>query len=306
MMKYTKLAMLLIIIAINVQLNAQTQVITVWKTIIPGKIDNSDYDEKEVFKDGELQRTSQVVFPTLTIYKPSQVNGTAILICPGGGYGHLSMNKEGKKIAEWLNTLGITAIVLKYRLPSDLIMKDKSIGSLQDAQEAMKIIRRNAAEWKIDANKIGVMGFSAGGHLAATLSTRFDLATYTPIDSISSRPDFSILLYPVISMTDEITHKVSRINLLGNTFTKETIHKFSNEYWVSRETPPTFIVHASDDVSVSAENSINYYVALKKNAIPAEMHIYENGGHGFGLGSGDQKKSWLSECTNWLKQRGLL
>jgi len=306
MMKYTKLATLLIIIAINVQLNAQTQVIPVWKTIIPGKTDNSDYDEKEVFKDGELQRTSQVVFPTLTIYKPSQVNGTAILICPGGGYGHLSMNKEGKKIAEWLNTLGITAIVLKYRLPSDLIMKDKSIRPLQDAQEAMKIIRRNAAEWKIDANKIGVMGFSAGGHLAATLSTRFDLPTYTPIDSISSRPDFSILLYPVISMTDEITHKVSRINLLGNTFTKETIHKFSNEYWVSRETPPTFIVHASDDVSVSAENSINYYLALKKNVIPAEMHIYENGGHGFGLGSDDQKKSWLSECTNWLKQRGLL
>jgi acetyl esterase/lipase len=279
----------------------------IWNTPIPGSINVSFYLEKEVVKDGELQSTSQVTTPLLYRYQPKKTvpNGSAILICPGGGYSHLTMYKEGKKVALWLNSLGITAFVLKYRMPTDLIMKDKSIGPLQDAQEAIRIIRRNAKEWNIDPDKIGVLGFSAGGHLASTLATHYLDKVYDA-DATSARPDFSILIYPVISMEDGITHNGSKVSLLGQNASKELIDKFSNEKRVGANTPKTFLVHASDDKVVPVENSINYYMNLIKYNVPVEMHLYEHGGHGFGLGTKGTHTEWPKACEKWLAENLLL
>jgi len=301
MKKYALLTVSLLVMA-NYLMHAQNEVIPLWKTAIPGALPAENYKEENTYADGELQRTSQVTIPTLTVYQPLTVkaNGSAVLICPGGGYRHLSMNKEGKKIAEWMNSLGITAFILKYRLPDDRIMKDKSIGPLQDAQEAIKMIRREAVKWKINPNKIGVAGFSAGGHLAATLSTHYDLKTYISNDTTSSRPDFSLLIYPVISMDESITHKGSRLHLLGNTISKEQSDKFSDERWTNSKTPPAFLVHATDDLVVPVENSIHYYLALKRSGVPAELHVYETGGHGFGLGREDNNPIWAVDCAKWL------
>ncbi|MBN1463228.1 MAG: alpha/beta hydrolase, partial [Paludibacteraceae bacterium] len=212
-----------------------------------------------------------------------------------------AMDKEGTKIALWLNSQGITAFVLKYRLPNDLIMKDKTIGPLQDAQEAIRFVRRHALEWNLDANKIGIMGFSAGGHLAATLATHYNDKVYEAHDSTSARPNFSILIYPVISMMDEITHKGSRNDFLGKNPTISLVNKFSNELCVNSETLPAFIVHATDDKSVPVENSIIYYQALKRNNVNAELHLFEKGGHAFGLGVNEANKCWPELCEKWLR-----
>ncbi len=285
-------------------INAQNDVFPIWKNNVPGEIKAPNYNEETIYKDGELQKASRVSQPTLSVYQPEKPNGTSVLILPGGGYGHLSLYKEGKKVAQWLNTLGITAFVLKYRLPNDAIMKDKSIGPLQDAQEAMRVIRRNAAKYKINTDKIGVMGFSAGGHLAATLSNRFAENTYTVSDSTSACPDFSILIYPVISMKNDIAHKGSQRNLLGDSPTPEAIEKFSNENNVNAATPPTFLVHAADDKSVPVAHTLLYFAVLKLHGIPAEMHIYETGGHGFGLGNDAGNSQWPAACHQWLKLHG--
>jgi len=282
--------------------SSQVTTIPIWPTTIPGSIITSNYLEKEITKDNQLQSTSQVTIPTLSIYFPKKelANGTAVILFPGGGYSHLAMYKEGQKVAEWLNSLGITAFVLKYRLPNDLIMKDKTIGPLQDAQEAIRIIRKKAKEWNVDSNKIGVLGFSAGGHLASTLSTHYQDNVYNA-EAISARPDFSILIYPVISMEEGITHNGSKISLLGLNANQNLIDKYSNEKQINSETPKTFLVHASDDKAVPVTNSINYYLNLIKNNVPAEMHLYENGGHGFGLGTGGTHKEWPKTCEKWLK-----
>lgn len=286
--------------------HAQNQVIPLWNTI-PDEIKASNYKEKEESKDGKVQSTSLVSVPTLTAFFPvvTKPNQTAVVILPGGGYSHLAIDKEGTKIAEWFNTLGIPAFVLKYRLPSDLIMKNKNIGPLQDAQEAIRYVRQNAAKWNINPNKIGIMGFSAGGHLASTLSTHYDDKVYESAFKVSARPDFSVLIYPVISMENEITHKGSQINLLGESPSQELIDSFSNEKKVNAKTPPAFLIHATDDTVVIPENSINYYLALKKNGVSAEMHIYEKGGHGFGLGTNDTSKFWPKQLEDWLKANQL-
>jgi acetyl esterase/lipase len=297
--------LLFIILLVNSHCYAQKQTIPIWNNI-PGEIKNSTYIENGVYKDSVLQKKYTITNPTITVYKPKEPNGTSILIFPGGGYGYLSMEKEGRKIAEWLNSIHITAFVVKYRLPSDLIMEDKTIGPLQDAQQAIKVVRKNAKEWKLDENKIGIIGFSAGGHIASTLATKFDEKTYTAIDTISARPDFVLLIYPVISMKAEITHSGSKTNLLGNNPSELLIKKFSNEDNVTIKTPPTFIVHASDDKSVSVMNSINYYLALKEKKIDAELHIYEKGGHGFGLDTKETSQFWTTDCANWLKKHNFL
>lgn len=289
------------IMCVNMNSMAQAKVIPLWTNAIPDEIKNTEYQENKVYKDTILQSVSNVSVPTITVYKPKNANGTAILIFPGGGYDHLSMLKEGQKVALWFNSLEITVFVLKYRLPNDKIMKDKSIGPLQDAQEAMRFIRRSATFWNINPNKIGVIGFSAGGHLAASLSTHYAENTYPKSDTASARPDFSLLIYPVISMKNEIAHKGSRKYLLGENPTEEAIQKFSNELSVNKETPPTFLVHAADDKSVPVENSIVYFLALKKNNVPAEMHVYEKGGHGFGLGVQGTSANWPEDCIRWLK-----
>jgi acetyl esterase/lipase len=291
-------------IGIILPIHAQDKIIPLWTDAIPGAIKAADYQEKEIYKEEKVQSISKVVTPTLSVFLAAEgnSNGSSVLILPGGGYSHLSIDKEGTKVAHWLNSLGITAIVLKYRLPSDQIMKDKTIGPLQDAQEAIRYIRRNAEKWKIKKDKIGVMGFSAGGHLAATLSTHYNDKVYQVSDSVSAKPDFSILIYPVISMNNEITHKGSQNNLLGISPSISLIDKFSNEQHVNSETPPAFIIHATDDLVVPAENSINYYLALKKNKIPAELHLYEKGGHGFGLGVKETSQYWTKDCENWLRR----
>ena len=277
---------LLTLISVNL-LKAQNEPISLWSTTIPGSISNENYQEEADFIDGKLNKTYKVITPTLTLFLPNKdvANKTCVLICPGGGYSYVTVEKEGFKIAKWLNKLGITALVLNYRLPSDLIMEDKNIGPLQDAQEAMRYIRRNAKKLNIDTNKIGVIGFSAGGHLASTLSTHYNDEVYDVNDTVSAKPDFSILIYPVISMNSEITHKGSRNNLLGEFPTDSIVEKYSNELQVTSETPKTFLVHASDDGSVPVENSLRYYEALIKFKVPVEMHIFQEGGHGFGLGS---------------------
>ena len=291
---------------ITLQLNAQNKIVPLWNKI-PDEIKATDYKENESVKDGKVQSTSLVSIPTLSIFLPaaSKPNQAAVIIFPGGGYQHLAIDKEGTKVAEWLNSLGIAAFVVKYRLPNDKIMKNKNIGPLQDAQEAVRYVRQNAAKYNVDANKIGILGFSAGGHLASTLATHYDEKTYETTSIVSARPDFSLLIYPVISMQNDITHKGSQVSLLGNNPSQELLDSFSNEKRVTAQTPPTFLVHATDDKTVLPENSINFYLALKNNGVPAELHIYEKGGHGFGLGVKDTSKFWTRDCEEWLKNQGL-
>ncbi len=289
------------------QIQAQNQVLPLWK-VIPQEIKAPDYKEKEILQDGKVQSTSLVSIPTLSVFLPSGIkeNQTAIIILPGGGYQHLAIDKEGTKVAEWFKSLGIVAFVLKYRLPNDQIMTNKTVGPLQDAQEAIRVVRQNAAKWNIDPNKIGIMGFSAGGHLASTLATHYDDRVYETSSKVSARPDFSLLIYPVISMQNDITHKGSQVSLLGENASQQDIDSFSNEKRVTAQTPPAFLVHATDDGAVLPENSINYYLALKNNKVVAELHLYENGGHGFGLGVKDTSKFWTKACEDWLKSNGYL
>lgn len=281
---------------------AQSEAIPIWTEGIPGAISNATYEEEASYDAAQtLIGLSKISQPALTVFLADSTlaNGTSVVICPGGGYTHLAINKEGYQVAKWLNTLGISAFVLKYRMPTDLTMTDKTIGPLQDAQEAVRIVRRNAEKWNLNPTKIGIMGFSAGGHLAATLATHFDATVYAP-DKISARPDFSILIYPVISMEEGVTHQGSKKSLLGANPSQKLIDTYSNAKQVSANTPPAFLVHATDDGAVPVENSIEYYLALKEYKIPVEMHIYENGGHGFGLGRNGTHTNWPKACEDWL------
>jgi len=286
---------------------SQDQLIKVWPGQTPGGIENRAYVEG--LATDRPHRIVRVSEPTLSVYLPSEdrINGTAIVICPGGGYGRLAFDHEGFEVAEWLNSLGIVGIVVKYRLPSDEIMKNKTIGPLQDVQEAIRIVRRHAKQWSIDPDRVGVMGFSAGGHLAATASTLFNDLVYQLLDTIRARPDFSVLIYPVISMTEEITHGGSRRNLLGEDPEFSLVKHFSNEMQVTLETPPAFVVLSADDDAVPVENSIRYFQAMKKHGIPCELHIYEKGGHGYGLGGNNSTATaWPEALIAWLKSGGWL
>jgi len=296
-----KTALFCISLGISLSGFSQKKEIPLWDKV-PDAIESKEYTEKIVIKDGIAVDVRKVTEPTLAAYFADQEksNGTSVIICPGGAYGMLAIDKEGYKVAEWFNSLGINAFVLKYRLPSDLIMKNKTVAPLQDAQEAVRLVRRNAAKWNLNPNKIGIMGFSAGGHLAATLSTHYNAKVYIPSDTTSAKPNFSILIYPVISMQEGITHQGSKDNLLGKNADKETVEKYSNEKQITADTPKTFLVHATDDKAVPVENSINYYLALKKEKVPAEMHLYENGGHGFGLGVKGTNSFWPKTCEKWL------
>ncbi len=263
--------------------------------------------ETSVTTDG-VERISKVSDPTLTKYVPTvtSTSRTAVIICPGGGYRILAVNKEGSDVAKALNEWGITAFVLKYRLPDDTIMKDKSIGPLQDAQRAIQLVRENANSWNIDPDKIGIMGFSAGGHLAATASTHFNKPVIDNPVGISLRPDFSLLIYPVISFTDSLAHMGSRNNLIGADAGQERIIEYSNEMQAGTQTPPAFLVHAGDDKTVKVANSIRYYEALLRNNVPAELHIYPKGGHGFGMNNRTTPDKWMERLRNWLQSNNYL
>ena len=282
--------------------NAQEEY-ALWEKSIPGQIKSDEVKEYNTGgKVQEILRVHQVTEPTLKAYFPSKVNANcaAVLICPGGGYKILAIDHEGYQIAEWLNGLGISAFVLKYRLPDDRIMTDKSVGPLQDAQKALRSIRKNAKKWGVNPNKIGVMGFSAGGHLAASLSTHYDAKVYEHEDEVSARPDFSILVYPVISFQDNITHRGSRNNLLGKSGSQKKVHYFSNELQVDKNTPPTLLIHSIDDLAVPVENSFEYLKQLKAFSVPAEMHAFTDGGHGYGLGRTGTHSIWSKNAENWL------
>ena len=214
------------------------------------------------------------------------------------------MSNEGSQVAENMNKLGIAAFVLKYRLPSDVSMKDKSIGPLQDAQRAVQIVRERASEWNIDPNKIGIMGFSAGGHLASTAETHFDRSYIENPKQTSLRPDFAILVYPVISFLDSLTHSGSRNALIGKNPSSRDMQLFSNELQVTSQTPPTFLIQAEDDKTVSVKNSVVFFLALLKNHVPAGLHIFPTGAHGFPLEPAHS--NWFSYCASWLKENGWL
>ena len=296
----------LCIVAFTATLHGQTRVIDIWQGKVPGAITNPTYKQFVDSADNWI-KMRHVTDPSLDMYPApaDKSTGTAVIICPGGGYWGLAIAHEGAQIAVWFNSMGITAFVLKSRLPDNAIMVDKSIGPLQDAQEAIRIVRRHAKEWNINPGKLGIMGFSAGGHLASTLSTHFSEKVYEPKDGTSARPDFSILIYPVVSMDSTITHMGSRINLLGTNPKPEQVKHFSNELQVTEQTPPAFLVHSLNDNVVPVQNSINYALALKKFKTPCELHIYESGGHGYGMGrSNDTESSWPEACKRWLKVRG--
>ncbi|HEY2583368.1 MAG TPA: alpha/beta hydrolase [Mucilaginibacter sp.] len=248
-----------------------------------------------------------VSVPTLTPFIPARgtANGTAVVVFPGGGYAGLSMDKEGYRVAKAFNSIGVTAFVVKYRLPSDDIMIDKTIGPLQDAQQAVLMVRKHAAEWGIKPNKIGIIGFSAGGHLASTEGTHFDKPVIEDKDNISVRPDFMMLLYPVITF-GPMAHMGSRENLIGKNPTEAQLTLYSNEKQVTANTPPTFMVHAEDDDVVPVQNTLMFYDELLKAKVKAEMHIFQSGGHGFGLNNPRSKDKWFDWCKNWLDENGFL
>ncbi len=294
---------LVCMVAFPGKLCAQSKVIDLWDGKVPGSIPNKDY-KQTVDSNDNWTKMRFITDPTLDMYPARKATGTAVIICPGGGYWGLAIEHEGAQVAKWLNDLGITAFVLKYRLPDSAIMENKSIGPMQDGQRAIRMVRRNAKKWKIDPNKIGIMGFSAGGHLASTLSTHFDEKVYEPEDSTSARPDFSLLIYPVISMEQGITHQGSRVNLLGDNPSPELVKHFSNELQVTSNTPPAFLVQSFDDYSVPVQNSIVYVEALHTFKIPCELHLYQSGGHGYGLGrSNNTESTWPEACSRWLKAR---
>lgn len=271
---------------------AQNHILPLWE----GKVPNSKESKlEEQLKNPSARVISKVIEPTLEVYLPSSVinTGTMVMICPGGGYGALAYDKEGTDIAKLLNGQGIAAAVLKYRLPEDESNEIPHLTPLMDAKKGIEILRSNAGDWGIAPNKIGVMGFSAGGHLASTLGTHFE---------IGNRPDFMVLIYPVVTMKLDYTHNGSRNNLLGKNPSEELVQQYSNELQVKPDTPPTFILHSQDDVSVPIENSLQLYRSLKKNNVKTEMHLYPHGGHGYAMGVQHGRLStWRQLLFEWLQ-----
>lgn len=267
---------------------APPQVIPLWEGAAPGAQGTADIDR-----------------PTLTVFEPpaGKSNGAAVIVCPGGGYGGLA-DYEGRPVAKWFSTLGVTGFVLKYRLGP----RYHHPIELNDAARALRLVRSRAADWKLDTHRIGILGFSAGGHLASTLETHYDngdpFAT-DPVDRVSSRPDVGMLIYPVITLTDPYGHVGSRNNLLGPHPTQDLIDLLSNEKQVTAQTPPTFLVASAADRVVPCENSMLFAMALHKVGVPFELHIYEKGDHGFGMGGTDPVLStWPERCRQWLQGRG--
>lgn len=273
----------------------------------PNGVPNSKPTPAKYIEKNDKDWVTMVSIPTITPYFPEKgiANGTAIVIFPGGAYAGLSMENEGSSVAKAFNQFGVAAFVVKYRLPSDDIMVDKTIGPLQDAQQAVLIVRQHADEWSIKPDKVGIIGFSAGGHLASTEGTHFDKLVIDDKENISVRPDFMVLLYPVISF-GPMAHVGSRENLIGKTTTTAQLELYSNEKQVTTNTPPTFLVHAGDDDAVPVQNSLMFYDALLSSKVKAEMHIFQAGGHGFGLNNPKSKDKWIDWCKNWLDENGFL
>lgn len=273
-----------------------------WPDGVPNSRHVTEHVENRA--DGHRNRwVTGICEPTISIHRATGENrsDTAVVVCPGGGYAGLAYDKEGHDTARWLNSLGVTAVVLKYRC-----REYGQPAPRDDAQRAIATVRRRAQELRVAADRIGIMGFSAGGHVASTAGTRFrdfEIVGQT----VSSRPDFMILIYPVISMEAAITHGGSRLGLLGENPTDELVEKYSNDRQVTAETPPTFLVHAADDRAVPLENSLRMMRALEDAGVPVELALYEHGGHGFGLVAEPiAATAWPRRCEAWLRKRGLL
>ena len=281
-------------------------VIPLYPDAIPNSKGTPDSETSEINADGILI-ISKVSRPTLSIYLPSKKTNTkaAVIICPGGGYSVLAAGHEGADVAKRFNEMGIAAFVLKYRIPDTLTTLNKSIAPLQDAQRAIQIVRENARLYGIKKDKIGIMGFSAGGHLASTAGTHFEKAYIDNPKRTSLRPDFMILVYPVITFTKEFTHTGSRDQLLGKDAAPELMKEFSNELQVTPKTPPTFLVHAKDD-PVSVQNSIVFANALKENKVPVELYLYEKGGHGYGMNNKTSEVKWMDLVSEWMEKMKLV
>jgi acetyl esterase/lipase len=294
-----------VLLGLNAVAKSQT-VIPLYPDSIPNSRPGPDEEQSET-RDGILI-ISKISRPALTLFLPpkGKANGTAVIICPGGGYWVEAAGHEGADVARKFNEWGVTAILLKYRIPNDQTMVNKEIGPLQDAQQAIKVTREHAGEWNIDPSRIGIMGFSAGGHLASTAGTHFEQAVISNSRHISLRPDFMLLIYPVISFQDEVGHNGSRDQLIGKNPSQEKKDLYSNELQVTDRTPPTFLVQASDDDAVKPDNSILFYQALLKHKVPAEMHLYQLSGHGFGMHLKNSREEWMLRCRNWLAWNGWL
>ena len=269
---------------------AEPPMALLWPDGAPGAVGSDDTDK-----------------PAVWVHKPSadKANGAAVIICPGGGYRNLAMTYEGHEVADWYNEYGVTAFVLRYRLAP----KYKHPAPMQDVQRAIRLVRSRAKELGVDPNRIGVMGFSAGGHLASTAATHFDdgdTAAKDPVDRVSCRPDFAVLAYPVITF-GEFAHAGSRENLLGKDPDPKLVEFMSNEKQVTARTPPAFLFHTGTDTSVPPENSVLFYQAMRRAKVPAELHLYEEGKHGVGLAQKNPVLSTWPEClATWLEHRGLL
>ncbi|WP_018627457.1 alpha/beta hydrolase [Niabella aurantiaca] len=288
-------------------LGGRAQLVVPLYPVVPNSIKTDAVTEKwDTTATGRILVRS-VTAPSITAYFPSKekATGTAVVICPGGGYSYLVINQEGTDVAKAFAEKGVAAFVLKYRLPDDRIMVNRTIGPLQDAQQAIRIIRERASEWNINQDRVGIIGFSAGGHLASTASTHFNDRVIDNPRHTSLRPDFSILVYPVISFTEPLVHKGSRRALLGkDTAVAEKVDQYSNEKQITAATPPAFLLHSSDDRVVPVANSIAYYQALLAVGVKAEMHIYAAGGHGYGLNNKTNNDHWFERCLNWMRANG--
>ncbi|CAN5511776.1 alpha/beta hydrolase [soil metagenome] len=300
-MKKLNLFLLLAMVSISFSGLAQEKPMSLYPKGVPNsKPTPASYIEKD-----DKNWITMVSMPMLLPYFPEKgkATGTAVVICPGGGYAGVSMDNEGYSIAKAFNEIGVTAFIVKYRMPSDEVMPDKTIGPLQDAQQAILTVRKNAAKWSINPKKIGIIGFSAGGHLASTAGTHFDKILVENKDNISVRPDFMMLIYPVISFGDQ-AHVGSRENLIGKTPSAALLELYCNEKQVTANTPPTFLIHAEDDNVVPVQNSLLMYEALLKANIKTEMHLFQAGGHGFGLNNPKSKAKWFDWATIWLNENG--
>lgn len=300
-----KTALITTLIVITFAASSQEITQALWPA---GKVPNyQKTNETEKSDSTDIVRISKVQSPGIAVFIPAKKNATgqAVVICPGGGYSILAYDWEGTDVAKWLNSKGVTAIVLKYRLPNSNsnIVPDKS--PLMDAQRAIRMVRANAEKWNVKKDRVGIMGFSAGGHLASTAGTHFDNGNANSPDSIerlSCRPDFMILMYPVITMSKPTMHSGSRNALIGQHPDSKLADFYSAELNVTKQTPPTFLAHATDDKGVPVENSLMFYQALKDNNVSAEMHLYPKGGHGFGLALGiPETESWTDRCIDWLR-----
>ena len=301
-----KIGLLFCLIFFNMS-NSLAQYQALYKTI-PNNIPSKDQEAES--SNAGILIIEKVSIPSYQYFRVANDNQKrpCVIICPGGGYAILAAGHEGSDVAKYFNSIGVNALVLKYRIPNADNQIDKTIAPLQDAQQAILLARTNAGSWGIDENKIGIMGFSAGGHLAASLATHYNDVKIENPTKVSLRPDFQILIYPVISFGPE-GHEGSRINLIGNASDAKTVKAidyFSNEKQITKDTPPAFLVHSKDDDAVPVANAIHYCDNLIANKVPAELYLYEKGGHGYGMKNSTSEIIWTSVMKTWMQKSNII